>query len=103
MRFVDKLVRIFGGIPFIILFNVISFWWFYEGKFNTHFFDPFPSNFFTFLVSWLAINMSSLILFAELKSKRLEHADEESKRKMLEAILTLAESIEDMLQELKRR
>jgi uncharacterized membrane protein len=101
LKWIEKLVHIFGGIPFIIIYNVITIWWVYEGMTNPRFFDPFPSNFYTFVVSWLAINMSAFILFAERRQKAKEEADEQHQRKTLEAILKLAESMEAMLRERK--
>lgn len=91
----------FGGIPFIIFYNLLTIVWVFLGIFAPWFPDPYPSNFYTFLVSWLAINMSAFILFSELRKKKHEQAEEEHKKKMLEAILKLAESMEDMLQERK--
>jgi uncharacterized membrane protein len=99
VRWIDKLVQIFGGIPFIICYNVISILWAYEGMTNPRFFDPFPCNFFTFTVSWLAINMTSFVLFSDLRKRAKEEREDERSRKMLEAILRLAESMEAMLRE----
>ena len=98
MRWIDKCAEAFGGLPFITAYNIITFGWVYLGLADPHFFDPFPSNFYTLSVSWLAINMSSLILWAERRGKAKEDADEEHKRKTLDAILRLAESMEESLQ-----
>lgn len=97
MRWVDKLAEAFGDLPFILGYNIGTFVWVYLGLTDKHFFDPFPSNFYTLTVSWLAINMSSFILWSERRKKAREQAEEERQRKQLEAILRLAESMEAML------
>ncbi|WAH38245.1 DUF1003 domain-containing protein [Alicyclobacillus dauci] len=71
-RAVDWFVDTFGGFLFLILFNGVSVLWVALGLIDPHFFDPFPSNFYTLTVSWLAINMSILILWAERRNKARE-------------------------------
>lgn len=91
----------FGGVPFFIIFNVLTAAWVFEGKTNPHFFDPFPCNFYTFTVSWLAINMSALILFSDLRKRVKEEEDERHKRMMLESLLRLTESMKAILEDRK--
>lgn len=101
---VDWFVHIFGGIQFLVSFNLISVTWVILGLTDPHFFDPFPSNFYTLTVSWLAINMSILILWAERRSaareERIKKLDEERSEQMYahtQAILNLSEGTQQIM------
>jgi uncharacterized membrane protein len=100
---VDRLVEIFGGIWFIAIFNIITLIWIGLGLFDPYFFDPFPSNFYTLTVSWLAINMSSLVLWAERRSKAREERQRKKDADVIDAILHLSESNQRILQYLVER
>jgi uncharacterized membrane protein len=94
LRWVDKLADAFGSLPFIVIFNVGTLIWSVEGRFNPHWFDPWPYNLSTYLMSWLAINMTSFVLWSDRRRRAREQEDDERQRKMLEAILRLAISTE---------
>lgn len=96
-RLVEWLARTFGGLWFLLLYNVITFVWVGLGLLDPRFFDPFPSNFYTLTVSWLAINMSTLILWAEHRSKAREEEQKEKEIAQTEAILHMSESIQHVL------
>ncbi|WAH35062.1 DUF1003 domain-containing protein [Alicyclobacillus dauci] len=110
-RAVDWLVDSFGGFLFLVLFNSISVLWVTLGLVDPHFFDPFPGNFYTLTVSWLAINMSILILWAERRNKAREERQKqidlqraikdreqaEQVHRMTEAILNLSEGTQQII------
>lgn len=89
---IARIADSFGGITFIVLYNVITLVWVLLGIYAPWFPDPYPLNFYTMLVSWLAINMSSLLLYVGKRQQARERAEEEHKSKTLDALLALAQS-----------
>lgn len=89
---IDWTAEGFGGLGFLTSYNAITFVWVGLGMTDPHFFDPFPSNFYTLTVSWLAINMSSLLLWSDRRKAIKAREEEEQKLQTLDALLTLAES-----------
>lgn len=116
-RSVDWFVDTFGGFYFLLFFNAVSMLWVTFGLVDPHFFDPFPSNFYTLTVSWLAINMSILILWAERRNKaredRQKQADAqraikdreqaEQVHQMTQAILSLSEGTQQVINVLMKQ
>lgn len=89
---VDWTATSFGGLGFLTSYNVITFVWVGLGMTDPHFFDPFPSNFYTLTVSWLAINMSSLLLWSDRRKAEKTRLEEDHKLQTLDALLALAQS-----------
>lgn len=94
MRWIDLLAETFGGLPFLLTFNFSSLAWVLLGIFDPHFPDPYPSNFYTLTVSWLAINMSSLVLWSERRRREREEALEQADRRLLKAMHALLSKAE---------
>lgn len=88
---IDKTADSFGGLKFIVCYNIVTTIWVLLGIFAPWFPDHYPSNFYTMLVSWLAINMSSLLLYVGNRRLKKEREEEEFKLSTLATLLTLAE------------
>lgn len=100
-RAVEWLAETFGGLWFLFLYNVVTFAWVGFGLLDPHFFDPFPSNFYTLTVSWLAINMSTLILWAEQRSKSREDEQREKEATQTQLIVVQTETIAHMTESIQ--
>lgn len=104
-QFVDWLVLAFGGGKFIAIYNSATLIWYIEGRYNPHWFDPFPSNFYTFVVSWLAINMTSFVLRSDLRKRAEEERQREREieqekrdRERTEAILHVSQATQKLIE-----
>jgi uncharacterized membrane protein len=97
-RVMERLVDAFGSITFILLFNIITPTWVILGLTWPHFFDPFPSNFYTLTVSWWAINETSFILWNERRNKQREEQRRLKEYETTQAILHISESVQHMLE-----
>jgi uncharacterized membrane protein len=87
----------FGGFGFLFGFNAMTLFWFLEGRYNPHWFDQPPYNFYTGVVSWFAIVMSILILGSDKRSRAQEEHRQRKDEHMTEAILHLSESNQQIL------
>ncbi|MCL6453540.1 MAG: DUF1003 domain-containing protein [Alicyclobacillus sp.] len=89
---IDWTAESFGGLGFLAGYNVVTFVWVGLGMVDRHWFDPYPSNFYTLSVSWLAINMSSLLLWSDRRKAAKERAMERHQAQTLDTLLALAEA-----------
>lgn len=104
MRWVDRLAESFGSLGFLLAYNVATFIWVGLGIAKPQWWpDPYPGNFYTLLVSWLAINMSSLVLWSQLRAKYREEKMEQADRRMLKAMYTLIAETEAEMERAKEQ
>lgn len=94
MRFLTRSAHALGNLRFLavftLLFNIVTFVWVFLGIWNPPWWpDPYPSNFYTLTVSWLAINMSIWVLLMEHLRRQQDERKEALDRKILRAVYAL--------------
>ena len=102
VKFIDWSADFFGSMTFILLYNLGTFAWMSMGILFPWFPDKFPYNFYTMVVSWLAINTASAILYVELRSRPRIEAQEKRDSSNLEALIAMAEANEQYMPLLKQ-
>lgn len=104
MRWVDRLAEAFGSLAFLVCFNLVTALWVGLGIWAPQWWpDPYPSTFYTLIVSWLAIDMSSLVLWSEHRAKNREEKMEQADRRMLKAMYALVAETEAEMERAKEQ